>query len=230
MNQNQEELCSHESIWDIPHDKFAIMCNGIVWDINNLCEYIINITKGVNQYDDNMDIYAGQPIWDKNETDLEFIYENFPAISHKLKNYLDCATILTLYPIDELNFLQECGSILWAHGNIFEQKLQDILNEEEHEEWLHKRKGISRCEMPDLSNMLSDKITKLKQEQLFKYYQYYTDLSKRKKDLMGNHNDELNIKNTDKVMNSKNCIMIFGHALTMFCSFIEEHRNKQSNT
>ena len=221
LNKNQNELSSHDSIWDIPEDKFMIMHNGIVWNIYNLQQYIKFITMGVNEYDAKIPSYAGQNIWDT--MDLEFIYTNFGSSGSKIKKYLDHSKLRKLYSEDELKFLEECASIFWARGDPFDQQLLNILDQDEQEEWSDRKSNISDLEMPYLSNRLYQKIDTLKQEQLFKYHKYYADLSDENIELMAKKDYHLGKKVTQKIINGKECIMIYGRSLTQFCRFLRNN-------
>lgn len=71
---NKKEMISMDDISEIKEDRFMILRSGICWDLTNLVKYIIETTKGVNQYDAKSP-YAGSTIW--TEEDLQDIY-NYP--------------------------------------------------------------------------------------------------------------------------------------------------------
>lgn len=230
LNRNEEDFITFDDVEEIDNDHFILMENNIAWDISTLIDYIINITKGINEYDEKTP-YKGEKIWTEN--DLKRIKNNYSIfdesgnlVSEKLLNFLNLNGVIQNVDQNFNQLLKTVGSVLTTRGTRFEETVKDVFTDEEMRIW----RGQGRINMA-----MGQKIEKLKQEKLFELYEKYKEMSGEQKasvqKLYGsgdNFEDRINV-----IIRGEDCIMGFGSTLLRmsekYDTYVKKYENEQSN-
>lgn len=206
--------------------KLIILHNDVVWRLDDLYNYFTKIIKGSNIYDKHMEDLAGQNICDQKDFDtlFESTYNiNGSSLGRLLRNYMDTSKFFENFKQSDFEFLRKTCSIFWAKGSLFDETIKEILTESELEEWKSKKEGRTSDEMPrGMSVSLSAKLEKLKQEQIFLYHQFYTNLTDIQKATFGSISSNVGSKSRiDQVCDGGDCIMCYGASMHNFINKIK---------
>tara|TARA_R100001163_G_C5068512_1_gene209059 strand:+ start:7780 stop:10068 length:2289 start_codon:yes stop_codon:yes gene_type:complete len=223
--KNECDIGSMESIWKIPDTDFILLENLVVWDVNSLCDYVVKITKGINEFDKHFIVeeLRGKPIWSRKDMEfLKYLSKNYNIESEsgiilyekltELINYLDYAKYLDAFSDVEKEHFRKFTSIFWARGEYWEYEISKFLTQEELKEWNDAKPNIGRQEMPNkyMSSKLSDKLGNIKAIWLAKFKDFYNSFDQNQKYSLKQLHVRCNEHDIRSYIQGDVCIMCIG--------------------
>lgn len=220
---NKTEPIDGDSIDEIVSDNFIFLeqNGGIAWDMENLVNYVIQISKGENKFTTDLKIDGGlnlkdKPIW--SEYDYKQLKKH--PLGEKIEIFLDVSKYAKYFTRMEIEFLNQSASIFWADGDYWDETLEKILTVDELAYWNSIKDRRSRTGMPNMSNMpeVETKLYHLKSRQIYLFRQYYIPLSDEKKKVMEEYTGgAMSVVGTMIAINGRECIMCYGSSLSKSC-------------
>lgn len=222
--RNQVDLIHGDPIDQIDPDCFWISQGEVAWDLGDLKNYVIHITKGINRYDSQLPIVGGEKIWKSDDLhDLSKYKEG-----KLLTDYLAIGHLVNQLTSQQIQIIDETASIFWAKGPIWESTIKKVLNKDEFQIWNSHKQYRTSQEMPHLPDSISSKLTALKQEALFKYTYEYASYSEETKDAISKiSNGYLDQDHLEAVIIGESCIMCFGERMWIFVEKVKQFHHSE---